>query len=143
LGRLDHLEASALQSLFEELNQTFFQAHLPRYRVIYGPPPGESACSGYCDPKAQTMYVEPRPPTPAELRRKLLHEMCHVGSLGHGKRFQAKLRQLATLGEAWAAEEAEKYAEMGHHRPVTARSARAIRDAADEFLARHGLRSKP
>lgn len=137
LNRLDHLEAAALQSLYEALNRTFFRGRLPRYRVIYGQPPGDPrACSGYCDPEALLIYVEPSPPTPEVLRRILLHEMCHIGSLGHGKRFQAKLRRLAAMGEEWATEEAEQYAkEIAYQRPVTARIAWAIRDAAVDIPA--------
>lgn len=134
LDRLDHLEEPALQSLFEQLNREFFGGRIPPYRIIYGQPPGgPRGCSGHCDPGTRIIYVEPSPPTPEGLRRVLLHEMAHVGSLGHGKRFQAKLLRLARAGEAWAEKEAAGYAEaIPGWRPLTAVIAEQIRDLAIE-----------
>lgn len=50
-------------------------------------------------------------------RRTLLHEMIHCGIYfggvkgeRHGPRFVAELRRLASLGETWAAGEADRYA---------------------------------
>ncbi|MGH7860263.1 MAG: hypothetical protein ACREQY_23285 [Candidatus Binatia bacterium] len=34
-------------------------------------------------------------------RQALLHQMCHIGSPGHGRAFQRKLARLARMGEAW------------------------------------------
>jgi hypothetical protein len=77
------------------------------------------------------IHVEPSPPTPEGLRRVLLLEMAHVGCLGHGKRFQAKLLRLARAGEAWAEKEAAGYAEaIPGRRPLTAVIAEQIRDMA-------------
>jgi len=136
LHDFDHLDAVPLLSIFNVLNATFFRGRLP-YRVIYGRPPGDArAASGYCDPGARTIYVNPSPPTPDAVRRILLHEMCHIGSIGHGKRFQAKLRGLGAMGEAWAVEEAEQCAsEIRNRQPVTASIARAIRKAAVDVAA--------
>jgi hypothetical protein len=48
---------------------------------------------------------------PDGLRRELLHEMCHIGSPGHGRRFQAKLARLAAAGESWAEKERRDFAD--------------------------------
>lgn len=56
-------------------------------------------------------------PLGAGERRVLLHEMCHAAVWGagicdepaHGPRFIDELERLATLGEAWATEDAARY----------------------------------
>ncbi len=129
------IDESLLQLAFEELNHQFFQGRLPRYRVVYSQPPGDPRdCSGHCDPDSRTIYVEPSSPTPQGLRQILLHEMCHIGSLGHGKRFQAKLLRLAERGEPWAKEEAAAYADaLARGGSLTARIAEEIRGMAWEL----------
>jgi len=136
LDQLGHPESRALQSLFHDLNRQFFRGRLPTYGIIYGPPPGgPRGCSGLCEPETRTLYVEPSPPTLDGLRRVLLHEMCHIGSLGHGKSFQAELRRLAAAGEAWADQEATQLAAaLATRRSPTAAIAQHIRDTALDFL---------
>jgi hypothetical protein len=47
--------------------------------------------------------------------------MCHVGSLGHGRRFRAKLARLARMGEGWARQECVFYEQICRERlPVSA-----------------------
>lgn len=99
-----------LSDLFDQLNRVFFRGRLPRYRVHrtcahsrYG-----LGMDGRCDPETQIIFI--RKDLPGDkLRSVLLHEMCHIGSTGHGRCFQAKLKRLGAMGEAWATEEAQQY----------------------------------
>ncbi len=92
--------------LYHDLNRQFFNGKLPRFRVVlcclYG------SLHGECLPERRLIRLD-RSLDPETMRRTLLHEMCHIGSLGHGTRFQNKLLQLATQGEKWARDEAEPY----------------------------------
>ena len=95
------------QDLFDEFNRKYFRDRLPRYRVRFVGA-RHSGWRGDCDPKRRMIrlagdrsFVDPR---------TLLHEMCHIGTPDHGKRFQAKLLRLAAQGVEWAREEAEGYA---------------------------------
>ena len=64
----------------------------------------------FCDDKRELIRLR-RTVAPTALRRALLHEMCHIGRLGgHGKRYRARLLQLAARGETWAKWEAASYA---------------------------------
>jgi hypothetical protein len=46
----------------------------------------------------------------AELVRRVpLHEMCHIGILGHGKQWQARMLKPAAPGEPWATVEVKDY----------------------------------
>ena len=65
---------------------------------------------GLCRQEKQTILIRPGLDG-NDLRETLLHEMCHIGSTGHGKRFQAKLARLASLGERWAEEQRASYEE--------------------------------
>jgi hypothetical protein len=58
--------------------------------------------------------------------------MCHIGTPGHGVRFQAKLKRLARLGEALAAKEVEEYKEsyLLEQKSLTAQVKTALEDAA-------------
>ncbi len=98
-----------LQRLYDELNRQFFHGRLPRYRVAFTTFYG-SRQRGRCVSKRRLILVR-RGLDGEELRRVLLHEMCHIGALGHGQRWQSKLRSLAEQGESWADEEAKRYAE--------------------------------
>lgn len=60
---------------------------------------------GFIDEAAHTIWIC----DPPDLRPTLLHEMCHIGALGHGRLFRAKLRRLARRGERWAQEERAYY----------------------------------
>ena len=97
-----------LQRLFDELNKVFFRGRLPRYRVFRKPLRANH--NGWCLSEKRTILLH-RELVGEELRQVLLHEMCHIGSSGHDKRFQAKLTRLASMGEAWATKEAQMYAE--------------------------------
>jgi len=91
-------------SLYAQLNREFFRDRLPVYRVRFRQfdRPGQE---GECKPTARTILLAtPLKGDPQKLRQVLLHEMCHIGSPGHGLRFQAKLARLAANGESWAEE---------------------------------------
>lgn len=95
-----------LTALFEELNRRYWNGRLPHYHVVYRRLPGNTY--GLCDSKRQSIYI--RPGHQGEvLRRKLLHEMCHIGCPYHGEKFLARLARLADLGETWALEEIKEY----------------------------------
>jgi hypothetical protein len=99
----------ALDSLFDGLNADLFAGRLPKYRVRRCPP--QNGEWGFIDEETRTIWIC----APAETRETLLHEMCHIGTPGHGRRFRAKLKQLARRGEKWAEEERAYYlwAELG------------------------------
>jgi len=103
------LKAKSLAVLYDEFNQTFFRGRLPRYRVRRDrfDDPGQF---GLCRQEKQTILIRPGLDG-NDLRETLLHEMCHIGSTGHGKRFQAKLARLESLGEKWAEKQRAGYEE--------------------------------
>ena len=102
-------QARALATLYDEFNRTFFHGRLAKYQV-------KRACfdcpvqHGICLPEKQTILIHSGV-IGYDLRETLLHEMCHIGSIGHGKRFQAKLARLASLGEKWAEKQRASYEE--------------------------------
>jgi hypothetical protein len=118
--------------VYDALNGQLFSSRLPPFTVRWMQPQTTGQL-GRCEAdKRLILLVGPRP-IDAELRQVLLHEMCHIGCPGHGKRFQRKLRHLANLGEAWAEEEARQYAEavaLGRRLPLTAQLRHAIDDLA-------------
>ncbi len=103
------LKTKPLAVLDNGFNQAFFLGRLPRYRVRRAcfDAPGQY---GLCRQEKQTILIRPGLDG-NDLRETLLHEMCHIGSTGHGKRFQAKLARLASLGERWAEEQRASYEE--------------------------------
>jgi hypothetical protein len=98
-----------LDVLFDELNTRFFDGRLPKYRVRWCAPHGRE--HGFIDEAAATICIC----DPPDVRVTLLHEMCHIGTAGHGRVFRAKLRRLARQGERWAQAERAYYlrAELG------------------------------
>lgn len=105
-----------LAEIYDELNQHFFLPKLPKFRVEYsdnfsdGFLPGQL---GECDERRRLIRVSPSlKGQPGDLRRTLLHEMCHIGTPGHGKKFRFKLQRLADQGEEWAIPEAAGLAEQ-------------------------------
>ena len=99
-----------LTTLFEELNRIFFSGRLPPYKVrltSFDTNTGEVQ-HGECLPEKQTILINSGL-SGEDLRMTLLHEMCHIGSIGHGKKFQSKLRRLALMGEDWAEEQRGDY----------------------------------
>ncbi len=85
--------------LFDELNRKYWRGRLPRYRVIQRAT--LHGLQGRCNNARRTILLAPHP-SPEPLRLTLLHEMCHIGTPYHGRRFQANLERLACQGEAWA-----------------------------------------
>jgi hypothetical protein len=94
-------------ALYHELNRRYFAGRLPRYRVTFAQPQ-VTGWRGECLPGQRLIRLR-RGFTGDELRRTLLHEMCHIGAPGHGQRFQAKLARLVDQGEVWAQEELDGY----------------------------------
>jgi WLM domain len=94
-------------ALYHELNQRYFGGRLPRFRVTFTQP-RVSGWHGEIFPARRLIRLR-RGLTGDELRRTLLHEMCHIGAPHHGQRFQAKLARLVAQGEAWAQQELEIY----------------------------------
>ena len=122
---------SPLSRLFDSFNKTFFRGRLPKYRVRLRI---LRRCLddeyGHCDDHKRIIYID-RGLDPESERRTLLHEMCHIGTRGHGKRFQAKLARLAQLGESWAEEERTEYEEaLRPRRSLTALVKSEIKDVA-------------
>ena len=85
---------SDLHALYQEFNQQFFSGRLPDFRVrvslaVDG--------GGVCYPKRRIIFMCPNT-NPDETRKILLHEMCHIETLGeensHGPAFQAQLMDL-------------------------------------------------
>ena len=100
---------SDLHALYQEFNQQFFSGRLPDFRVrvslaVDG--------GGVCYPKRRIIFMCPNT-NPDETRKILLHEMCHIETLGeensHGPAFQAQLMDLYYQGEQWAFGEVEAY----------------------------------
>ncbi len=99
----------SLQKLYADLNRQFFRGKLPRYRATFskeviGP------FQGICLDKRRLIRLRRGLP-PQEIRQVLLHEMCHIRTRGHGRRWQEKMLRLAAQGEAWAKEEVDQYRE--------------------------------
>ena len=93
--------------MFEQLNSAYFAARLPAYDVTFSRRlPGGRYTMGRCDDKRRAIRISSELASSwKQVRETLLHEMCHIGDPFHGKRFQEKLRMLASRGEAWALEE--------------------------------------
>ena len=92
-----------LDVLFEQLNGSLFEGRLPTYRVRRREP--QSGEHGFIDDEARTIWIC----NPPDVRQTFLHEMCHIGTPGHGRLLRAKLRRLAQRGETWAQAERAYY----------------------------------
>ena len=78
-----------LDTLFDRLNADLFEGRLSMHRARgCAPRTGER---GFIEEEARTIWIC----TPREIRETLLHEMCHIGTAGHGRTFRARLRHLA------------------------------------------------
>jgi hypothetical protein len=102
---------ASLQLLFAVLNWKFFKGRLKGYRVKRVHLPG--GMMGRCDSETRTIKIQ-RGLRGEDLRRILLHEMCHhtAGTARHGKLFEKELRRLGKLGEAWVEEEIRQCREV-------------------------------
>ena len=92
-----------LDALFDRLNAGLFEGLLPKYRVQKCTP--RNGERGFIDEEARTIWIC----TSQDLRETLLHEMCHIGALGHGRPFRNRLKLLAHRGETWAQVERAYY----------------------------------
>ncbi len=121
---------------YNDLNSQFFDGKLPRYRVtfskgVFGP------WKGFCLGKRRLIRLRRGLP-PQEVKRVLLHEMCHIGAKGHGRRWQEKMLRLAAQGEIWAKEEVENYQ---HALRTKINMATDIRDELTSFA--HNISPRP
>jgi hypothetical protein len=75
--------------------------------------PGSSWTSGKSGFARREIWIDKTLSDPEEVRRVLLHEMCHakIGRGGHGKRFLAELQHLVEMGELWASSHQTLYAD--------------------------------
>ena len=139
----------AQQQAFEDFNRRYFRGRLPSYRVIVterfrtrmaGTWYGESddatrtirLRAGLPDHSTGTALRDPSWP------KVLLHEMCHIGHPGHGKRWQARMQKLAHLGEEWARTEAAEY--RGQQSPKTSLTAE-IKKCLEDLTSQRELPS--
>ncbi len=98
----------SIQHLFVQLNQKLFDGKLPVYRVRFSPRV-KGCWYGFCYVKRRVITLRPTLQG-EELRRTLIHEMCHIGTgPEHRKPWQARMLAVADKGEPWAREEVEKY----------------------------------
>lgn len=102
-----------LQRLYDHLNGNFFDGRLPKYRVVLSaefPNAGYDAhYDGICLPERRLIRLR-RGMTSENLRRVLIHEMCHVRcGDDHGRRWQNCMLRVAAKGEQWATEEVTQY----------------------------------
>jgi hypothetical protein len=116
--------SARLRALFAELNRMFWNGRLPLHRVRRKQLPNHR---GLIDTTRRIIWLDSRPERVGDVRRVLLHEMCHIpqGCSGHGKLFRRQLQRLATRGETWADEELQVYADTP---PPTRISAKRVRD---------------
>ena len=121
----------SLAPLYRQLNREFFANRLPSYHVrrhVFQQPkrrtkwvagkgyvaviashPDLLPCNaGLCDSDSRTIWLWEGLSSEQE-REVLLHEMCHIGTPGHGPEFQLKLARLAEQGETWAEAERKVY----------------------------------
>lgn len=92
-------EDAVVRRLFEDLRDRHFPGRLRGYKTRVGYAPGWSG-DGRCDTTRRVIFIAPGVAgKPESLRALLLHEMCHVGTPGHGAAFAAKLDRLIARGE--------------------------------------------
>ena len=104
------MQQKDLAKMFVKANAKFFRGRLPKYRVVFASESTMGAKDGECLQDRLLIRVARRLQSDSsQLRRTLLHEMCHHGCPHHGKRFLAKLKRLADLGEEWATGEIKEY----------------------------------
>ena len=107
---MDNVQHKDLTKMFVEANAKFFRGRLPKYRVVFTSVDTMGNMDGQClQDRLLIRVAKELRSDPYRVRRTLLHEMCHHGCPHHGKRFLAKLKRLADLGEEWAGEEIEEY----------------------------------
>lgn len=86
---------------FDEFNRLCFEGRLPKYRVVLSNLSNmPSSAHGQCNSDSRTILLSKRL-SESELRGTLLHEMCHIGCLGHGKGFLNKLTRLTQSNDKW------------------------------------------
>ena len=98
-----------LDLLFNELNQKFFAGRLRRYKVRRCRLPN---LEGRCDNKNRIIRLSSSLQE-SEVRRTLLHEMCHVrgGGNHHGRKWANEMLRLAAAGESWVEEDLKRFSD--------------------------------
>ena len=97
-----------LEELFVDLRSRYFPNRMRAYSVRVDDDLDDQ--SGYCDSTLRVIAVGAGLlASPLELRRTLVHEMCHVGIPNHGRAFLKQLRRVAQLGEPAAVLELREY----------------------------------
>lgn len=92
--------AQRLERLFHRYNQRYWRGRLGQYRVVVGPCP-DAELIGWHECKSHTITIDvPAHRTDRQVRKTLLHEMCHAAARkpGHGVRFWAHLEHLLRQG---------------------------------------------
>lgn len=115
------------QRLFDEFNRRYWRGRLPRYRVLRVQFL-TSHLAGRCNDTRHLISLS-RHLTGDDLRRMLLHEMCHIGPRGggHGHEFQRRLKRLGGLGEPLALVECAAVEAMERERDQMAEELRQRR----------------
>lgn len=80
-------------------------------RAVRRRPRAFAGAHGCLHPRARTILIASGL-APGLVRQTMLHEMCHIGSPGHGRRFRATLARLAGTGEGWASRERVLYEDI-------------------------------
>ncbi len=87
-----------LDRLFLDHRSRYFPGRLKGYSV--GVDDELDHESGFCDSTLRLIAVNASLlNSPLDLRRTLVHEMCHVGIPNHGRAFREELLRVARLGE--------------------------------------------
>ena len=89
----------SLAEMFAVLNHDFFDGKLPPHKLYWRK---FAVGRGLHVKRPPSIILHPKlKRTPEELRRVLLHEMCHFNAHGHGRAFCNNLLRLANKGETW------------------------------------------
>jgi hypothetical protein len=96
--------------MFADFNRRYWHGRLPQHRVLRRDLTKHNL-RGLCVGERRVILIE-QTLKGDQLRRTLLHEMCHIGDHGanaHGPRFLRKVRRLGRLGETALEEDIEQY----------------------------------
>ena len=120
------MTASKLRALFTESNRRFWNSRLPPYRVRRKQLPYHR--QGFIDTTRRIIWIDSNigRTDDGEVRRVLLHEMCHIpqGCRGHGEQWRRQLARLAAKGEVWAEDERARYADAPRSPRISGESVR-------------------
>jgi hypothetical protein len=92
--------------LFDDFNRKYFRGRLRSVGLRYVNSAPERS-GKYC-PASRTIHIS-RKLTIEEIPGVLLHEMCHIGTKGHGKQWRERINQLLAMGAPVDAEDAHPH----------------------------------